>query len=157
MVRDPVAQVPYTYYNSEWISFDDEVSLTNKVRDDNSEFFYQHKLSEMCMIKACNYVGILSFNQCNFIKDKRFGGGMIWALGTDDFNGKSCGGRPSPLVSTISSCLGISGSDRTTDSNPSSFSPTTTASTTSTSTTPSTTTKSPICSAGNLRKLENYG
>lgn len=32
---------------------------------------------------------------------------MIWALGQDDHNGKSCGTGSYPLLTTISDCLGI--------------------------------------------------
>lgn len=30
---------------------------------------------------------------------------MIWALGTDDHNGQSCGGEKYPLTRTISNCM----------------------------------------------------
>ena len=32
---------------------------------------------------------------------------MIWALGSDDHNGLSCGDEPYPLLNTISNCLSI--------------------------------------------------
>lgn len=39
---------------------------------------------------------------------------MIWSLGADDHNGKSCHQGKFPLLSTISSCLGVSSIPSTT-------------------------------------------
>ena len=46
--------------------------------------------------------------QCEFIKSSNYGGAMIWAMGTDDHNGLACNGVAHPLLSIISTCLGVS-------------------------------------------------
>ena len=42
--------------------------------------------------------------QVQWIKDRGFGGVMVWALDLDDFN-QMCGGRPFPLLSAINEVL----------------------------------------------------
>ncbi|KAF6024517.1 OVGP1 [Bugula neritina] len=43
--------------------------------------------------------------KCDYITSNNYGGAMIWALGSDDHNGRSCGKGEYPLLFTISNCL----------------------------------------------------
>ncbi|XP_001604515.2 probable chitinase 10 [Nasonia vitripennis] len=58
-IWDDEMKVPYLVHHDQWVGFDDERSIRNKMR---------------------------------WLKDKGYGGAMVWTVDMDDFNGTVCGG-----------------------------------------------------------------
>ncbi|CAM5170614.1 unnamed protein product [Eretmochelys imbricata] len=53
------------------------------------------------------YDNVRSFEiKTQFLKEKRYGGAMVWALGMDDFTGSFCGAGANPLVGKLKVLLG---------------------------------------------------
>jgi len=102
LVWDSEQQVPFAYRDDQWVGFDDERSLINKVRSNWILFSDNNRHSRI--LRLCVLVRYLNLVlrclQMTWLKEEGFGGVMIWSVDMDDFRG-SCGAGKYPLIKAM--------------------------------------------------------